>query len=57
MEVGGGLLPGLRGELKDPILGLGIKGRGVREELDDLQGANCRTQVNEKTQLVSAKTI
>lgn len=52
----GVLLPGLRGELKDPILGLGNKRSGVREELDDLQGVNCHTQVNEKAQLVSAKT-
>lgn len=31
------MLQGRRGELKDPMLGLGTEGRGVREELDDLQ--------------------
>lgn len=52
----GGLMPGLKGELKDPIPGLGNEGWGVREELDGLQRANCRTCVNEKAQLVSIKT-
>lgn len=41
-------MPGLKGELKDPIPGLGNEGRGVMEERDGLQRANCRTCVNEK---------